>query len=166
MKKNILKLGTVLGLVAMPLMTFAAGKDLQWLMQLVTNYFENFIILIISLAVVTFTWNIYRYFFTEKDKKEAGLYVLYSTVGFFVILSIWGLVNILTNTLQLNNGQPTYPFGASSGTTNTNNVGPLGGGTNNSGASGGTNNAGNLGGGTNNSGTSGGTNNAGNLANP
>ena len=114
MKKNILKFVLSLIALAFPLMTFADGKTLRDIAVTVTGYFSVAIGLIISFAVVTFVFNVYRYFFTEKDKKEAGLYVLYSTVGFFVILSLWGLVALLTNTFKLENAQPALPFGAGS----------------------------------------------------
>lgn len=113
MKKNIIYSALLGLLIASPLVTFAAGKTLRDIIGIIIQYLEVFIYLIISLAVVTFVWNIYRYFFTEKDKKEAGMYVLYSTIGFFVILSLWGLVAILTNSLKLDNNQPNLPFSGS-----------------------------------------------------
>lgn len=79
------------------------------------DYLNIAIYLIISLAVLTFIWNIYRYFFTEKDKKEAGQYVLFSTIGFFVILSFWGLVAIVSNSLKLPTNRPSWPFSGSTG---------------------------------------------------
>jgi hypothetical protein len=84
--------------------------------------------LIIGLAIVVFVWNIFIYFFTEKDKTEAGKYLLFSVIGFFVILSFWGIVNLFINTLQLDNDRPTtIPTGFdfnSSRTQNTNNTAP------------------------------------------
>lgn len=112
MKKNFLKIGLLAVTFLSPAIAFAEGKDLRYIMKIVTGYIQDFILLIISLAVITFIWNIYRYFFTEKDKKEAGMYVLYSVIGFFVILSFWGLVNVLTNSLSLQNEQPSWPFGS------------------------------------------------------
>ena len=67
------------------------------------------IYLVIGLAIITFIWNVYLYFFTEKDRTEAGMYVLYSVIGFFVILSFWGLVAILRNSLKLNDRAPSFP---------------------------------------------------------
>lgn len=97
-----------------PLISFAQEKkDLKYLVGVILEYLTIGIYLIISLAVVTFVWNVYRYFFTEKSKTEAGMYVLYSTIGFFVILSLWGLVALLTNSLKLDNQQPNWPFGSS-----------------------------------------------------
>lgn len=111
MNKNILKIGITALSFGTPLLTFAAGKNLSDIMIIITRYFESFGIFIIGLAIVTFIFNVYRYFFLETEKrKEAGLYVLYSVIGFFVILSIWGLVALLTNSFQLDNNKPNWPF--------------------------------------------------------
>ena len=39
-------------------------------------YFGIAIELIVGLAVVVFVFNIYRYFFTNKENKERGMYLL------------------------------------------------------------------------------------------
>ncbi len=114
MKKTILKFG-LLGITFLPIVTFAETKTLRDLVSLVVQYLTIGIYLIISLAVVTFVWNIYKYFFMpEADRKEAGKYVMYSLIGFFIILSFWGLVYILSNSLKLPTGPVPWPFGGSS----------------------------------------------------
>lgn len=90
-----------------PSLTFAQSKSLKDLAQLVAEYLNIALSLIIGLAVVVFVWNVFIYFFTEKDKTEAGKYVLFSVIGFFVILSFWGIVAIFINTLKLDNRQPS-----------------------------------------------------------
>lgn len=118
MKNKIIKIGITMFGAGTPLITFAQTKDLAWLMTKVTLYFSAFIKLIISLAVLTFVWNVYRYYFkADADRKEAGKYVLYSILGFFIILSFWGLVNIVDKTFNLDKQQPGWPFGGSTGLT-------------------------------------------------
>lgn len=91
-----------------PSLTFAQSKSLKDLAQLVAEYLNIALSLIIGLAVVVFVWNVFKYFFfTEQDRTEAGKYVLFSVVGFFVILSFWGIVAIFINTLKLDNRQPS-----------------------------------------------------------
>lgn len=125
-KKSIL----LLILILIPLFSFAQNnidsgiytsavsetRTLKDLASLFVNYLNIGIELIIALAVITFIWNVYLYFFTEKDRAEAGKYVAYSVIGFFVILSMWGLVALLRNTINLPNQRPSFPFGGS-GTT-------------------------------------------------
>jgi hypothetical protein len=100
-------------------MNACSTYTLACLVSKVVQYLQIGISLIISLAVVTFIWNVYQYFFKAdvENKKEAGMYVLYSTIGFFVILSFWGLVMILKNTLKLPDSTPAWPFGAGGGST-------------------------------------------------
>lgn len=99
--------------------TVQQTRNLKGLVALFTEYLNIAIGLIIALAVVTFIWNVYLYFFTEKEKTEAGKYVMYSVIGFFVILSFWGLVAILSNTLNLPTQRPNFPFGGGSTGTKT-----------------------------------------------
>lgn len=117
MKKIFYTLPAV-ALLVTPFVTSAAGKTLRDIIALVISYISVLIYLIISLAVVTFIWNVYRYFFTEKEKKEAAMYVLYSVIGFFIILSFWGLVAIVTNSLKLPSDRPNFPFGSSNSSSN------------------------------------------------
>lgn len=93
----------------LPLVTFAATRNLGDLVTLAIHYFNIAIFVIIDLAVLIFIWNVYRYFFKAdpENKKEAGVYVMYSVIGFFVIISFWGIVRIVSNTLNLD----TAPVG-------------------------------------------------------
>ena len=141
MKKTI-KLAIALGFL-LPSVVLAAGKDLKYLVGIVLEYVDIAVYLIISLAILLFVWNIYKYFISGSDdvtaKKEAGLYVMWSIIGFFVILSLWGLVNILKNTFNLDNNRPTgglfgsFNFSGSNNNTTNNNATftPLGGVSNN-----------------------------------
>ena len=125
MKKIIIKIGIVFTTL-LPVFSFAAEKQtLKSLITLATTYFDYAITFLISLAILMFVYNIFKYFIAGGDdvaqKKEAGLYVMYSVIGFFVILSLWGLVYILTNTFNLTNTQPTFPFGSYKSSNNTSN---------------------------------------------
>lgn len=114
MKKTITKFGVTVA-VLLPAIAFAQQKDLKYIIGLIVTYFNYAVYLIMGLAVVLFVWNIFKYFIKGGDdvgaKKEAGMYVLWSVVGFFVILSFWGMVNILTNTFKLDSSQPSGFFG-------------------------------------------------------
>lgn len=105
MKKNNLKIA-LLALTLSPVVTFAAGKTLKDIADLIVEYLNIGLALIIGLAVVTFVWNVYLYFFTEKDKTDAAKYVMYSVIGFFVILSFWGIVAVVRNSLNLDDSKP------------------------------------------------------------
>lgn len=62
-----------------------------------------FTYLLVALAVIYIVWNVVQYVVGGSDpdaKKTAGWNILWGVVGLFVIVSIWGLVNILTNTFK------------------------------------------------------------------
>jgi hypothetical protein len=70
----------------------------------IVGYMNQALVLLIGLAVVTFAFYIFQYFIKPNENRaDAGKYVMYSLIGFFVILSLWGLVNILDNTFGLGN---------------------------------------------------------------
>jgi hypothetical protein len=85
-----------------PLVVFAAGKTLHDLISSLSSYFNDALALLMGLAVVMFVWYVIRYFIQPNDKRaEAAQYIMWSLIGFFVIFSIWGLVNILISTFNL-----------------------------------------------------------------
>ncbi|HEY9583710.1 MAG TPA: pilin [Candidatus Paceibacterota bacterium] len=132
MKKIISKVG-VIAIVVIPIISFAQTRDLGDVVLLVVRYFNYAIYLILGLALLMFVWNVFKYFIKGGEdvtaRKEANLYVMWSIIGFFVILSIWGLVRILTNTFRLDSHPPSTFFGTFGGSF----FSPFGGGSNNSG---------------------------------
>ena len=67
---------------------------------------------LISLAVIYIIWNTVHYFIRPAgaDRKDAGMNILWGIIGLFVIVSIWGLVNILVNTFYTNPNIPQNRF--------------------------------------------------------
>lgn len=96
--------GSLIALSA-PLMAFAqSNATVLTIMARLTTYLNQFLLLLMAVAVVMFVWYIIKYFIkADADRKEGGTYVMYSLIGFFVILSFWGLVNILQNSFGLQN---------------------------------------------------------------
>jgi len=60
--------------------------------------------LLVSLAVVFFLWGVTQYVInpTSSEEREKGQqYMVWGLIGLFVIVSIWGLVSVLTNTFGI-----------------------------------------------------------------
>lgn len=76
--------------------------------------------LVFAIAFIVFIWGVFTYFIRGGDnpeKRQTGTqFIMYGLVGFFVMLSVWGLVNLLTGTLNLGSGgRPCLPtFGSDS----------------------------------------------------
>ncbi|MGE5541376.1 MAG: pilin [Bacillota bacterium] len=73
---------------------------------------------IFALAFIVFVIGVYRFFIagaTNEEKRQEGQkFVVYGLVGFVLMLSVWGIVNLLLNTLGFNRtARPDLPiFGA------------------------------------------------------
>jgi predicted membrane channel-forming protein YqfA (hemolysin III family) len=67
---------------------------------------------LIALGVVYFVWGVITYVIaSDEEAKKAGRNrIIYGIIGLAVIVAVWGLVRILTNTFDVNNtGQITLP---------------------------------------------------------
>jgi uncharacterized membrane protein YidH (DUF202 family) len=61
----------------------------------------NIIPLLIAVAVVLFIWGIIQMYIdpnNEEQRKKGKTYAIWGLVGLFIMISIWGLVAILSNT--------------------------------------------------------------------
>ncbi|MDQ2933336.1 MAG: pilin [bacterium] len=70
--------------------------------------------ILIAFAVIWIIFNVVRFILGANDPEKRGEYrsaVLWGIVGLFVILSIWGLVRILTNTFRTDTRAPRQSTG-------------------------------------------------------
>ncbi len=66
--------------------------------------------LIIAASVIVFLFGVFKFIKAEGDDKQAGReFIIWGIVGLFVMVSVWGLVSILTNTFSLNNTSLNIP---------------------------------------------------------
>lgn len=70
--------------------------------------------LIFAIAFIVFLWGVFKYFIagaTEPEsRKKGGQLVLYGVIGFAIMVSVWGLVNVVTNTFSLDSQyHPAFP---------------------------------------------------------
>ena len=106
MKKSI---GAVLGIFLLtPFLTLAQPlTDINSISTKATSIGSTVIGLAIAFSVVWIIINVVRYLIASNDpakRTEGGWGILYGVIGLFVILSIWGLVNILRTSFQTNAG--------------------------------------------------------------
>ena len=74
-----------------------------------------FVPVLFAVAFLTFLWGVYKYFILGADndtERATGRdFVFWGIIGFAVILSVWGLVNVVMTTLNFTTGGkvPNYP---------------------------------------------------------
>lgn len=110
MKKAFLLTSASLAAFALPLVSLAAINNLSDAGSFVINVINNIIVpVLFAVAFIVFLWGAFQTFIigaNSTDVKEKGKnLMLWGLIGFFVMVSVWGLVNILTGTIQFGNNQ-------------------------------------------------------------
>lgn len=74
-------------------------RDFKGLIQFFINLIKDLIPLVIALTVLVFLWGIFKLVLagdSEDKRNEAKTIMFYGIVSLFVMVSVWGLVRILT----------------------------------------------------------------------
>ncbi|MBY0539226.1 hypothetical protein K2P56_02210 [Patescibacteria group bacterium] len=103
--KNFIKVSSIAALLALPVSVFAA----QTLTQVFTTVGEligTLTPIIVALALMAFFWGLAMYVLNfsgeDKDKKKGRDMMVYGLLVLFVMVSVWGIVNILQQTFSIN----------------------------------------------------------------
>ena len=107
---KIIKKLIPLGLMAMP---FAAGAvnvtSFDSLIVLVNDILGKLVPIFIAIAVIVLLVAIVRYITAGEDEEKrskAKSLMIYGIIGLFVMISLWGLVAILSGTFNLDKDIP------------------------------------------------------------
>jgi succinate dehydrogenase/fumarate reductase cytochrome b subunit len=95
---------------ALPFLVFAQDASSQTylssLIQGASNLLNQLVVVLISLAVVWFIWNVVKYTMSsdEDGKEKAKSQMIWGIIAIAVIVSIWGLVAILQSIFGVSRG--------------------------------------------------------------
>lgn len=121
------KVAITVAVYALPLVALAqtfGGGELQGYLQSVVNFVNSVIIpLIIAFAILVFIWGMVQYFIlgaSDAEKRESGKsLIIWGLVGFVLILSIQGIINLLAGAFGFSNERvnnlPELPFSGGRG---------------------------------------------------
>lgn|SRR3989344_950338 len=89
-----------------PLVAFAQGVpsfDVFAVLVRISALFRVILPLLVALGVVYFVWGVVQYFIndSEEAKKKGKDRIIYGIIGLAVILSVWGLVYLITDFLGI-----------------------------------------------------------------
>lgn len=114
MKKLLALTSVSLAAFALPLVTSAAVNNISDVGSFIINTINNVIVpVLFAVAFIVFLWGAFTTFILgagSEDVKEKGKnLMLWGLIGFFVMVSVWGLVNILTGTISFGNNTGVTP---------------------------------------------------------
>ncbi len=96
--------------------TYGTGGTLIGILCRIQQILNSVVPVLIALGVVYFIWGVVSYMIggDEEAKKKGRDKIIYGIIGLAVIIAVWGLVKILTNTFGVNNTTniqyPTVPL--------------------------------------------------------
>lgn len=93
-----------------PALAFAAA-GLEGIMETILGLLDVATVLIVALSVVYFLYGIFKYVAADSDEnRSAGRAVMiHGIIAIFVMVSVWGLVNVLSETFDLEQGAAGVP---------------------------------------------------------
>ena len=104
--KNLTKTSYFGALVLLVLPVVTQAQGLSDLIGRARSFIEALVPLIIGLAVLYFLWGVLKYVVAKdsEDQKEARSVMVMGVIVLFVMVSVWGLVNLLGDTIGINRG--------------------------------------------------------------
>jgi len=93
----------VLTFLCFPLLAYA---DIFSVIDLGISFFTDLVPIFIGFAIVVFFWGILKFIGNAGDQKaieDGKKIMIWGLVGLFVIVSMWGLVGFLQETLNIGN---------------------------------------------------------------
>lgn len=86
------------------------GKTATQLLGYFGGIINSLIPIIIGLAVLIFLWGVFKYVFASdpKNKKEAIPFITWGLIALFVMVALWGFVNLLQGAF-LSDANPSSP---------------------------------------------------------
>jgi hypothetical protein len=87
--------------LSVPIMAFAAVRDLQDIMDILIDLIEQAIIVVVALALLVFFWGLVKFIMSagsEEGRKEGKSIMIWGIIALFVMLSVAGILRVLDNT--------------------------------------------------------------------
>ncbi len=89
-------------------------KELKDFFTGLTNLMNDVLIpAIFALGFLVFVWGMYKTFILggsdEEKQGEGRQLMMYAVIGFVVMISLWGIVNLIAGSLELDDKQITPP---------------------------------------------------------
>ena len=100
---------------ALPLLAAAQVRSIYDAGTKITEIINGVLVpMIFAIAFIVFIWGIVQAFLLkdEEAREKGKSYILWGIIAMFIMVSVWGLVNILVGTFNLSSGGPSFIPGA------------------------------------------------------
>lgn len=107
MKKTLARIALA-STTFLPVVALAQFGEINTFVGKVTTFINNVLIpLIFAVALLVFIWGMFKYFINKgaEEKEQGKTLALYAVVGFVLMVSIWGIVNVVAGGLGLSGEQ-------------------------------------------------------------
>lgn len=108
MKKMLARITATSTLFLLPVVALAQFGQIDSFVGNITSFINNVIIpLIFGISLVVFMWGIFQLFIAKNaEKAEDGKKLaFYAVIGFVLMVSIWGIVNLIAGGLGFSGEQ-------------------------------------------------------------
>ncbi len=93
---------------------YAQTRDVQWYLEAFTGFLNYSVIpFFFAIAILFIFVNVTRYFIIDTgdaaSRDKARSFILYAVIALVVLSSIWGIINIVSRSLGINDEAPICP---------------------------------------------------------
>lgn len=127
--KPIIRAASLLAAFLTPALALAVGYDARMVAINLIDIINGVLVpLIFAVAFIVFLYGVMKkYVLSSGDStgvEEGHKLILWGIIGFVVMISLWGIVNIVSNTFLLQGLPPSLPYSpsAAQGSTSGNNT--------------------------------------------
>ncbi len=81
--------------------------NFQCFVSFATGMINQLVVILIGIGLLLFIWGLVKYVAAGGDEAkvaEAKQFIVFGLIAFFVMMSVWGLTNILVRTFFPSNG--------------------------------------------------------------
>lgn len=114
--KKALTIGSGIALSSLlPLLAFAQTiNDIDDVGKTIVDIINTVLVpVLFAIAFIVFLWGAFSAFILgaqdEKVKENGRNLMIWGLIGFFIMISVWGLVNILTGTFRFGSDRVDFP---------------------------------------------------------
>lgn len=101
------------GILALaPAFAFAQGGTLTDMLDILNGIINTLLPIIVALALLYFFWGLAQFVLSAGDeakRSEARSIMIWGVIVIFVMVSVWGLVNVLVSTFNLDVSETPIP---------------------------------------------------------